>query len=101
MQKHEIYCQYRSFEVGNYAKITLEIRDNSKNQSPVNFVLLDIIINLLNDRDKLPKQTITSKADGKRGDTRSISIPAITALEVHFCWQISRPVDRIQMKLGS
>lgn len=32
--------------------------------------------NLLNDLDKLPMQTIKTKAGGNRGETRSINIPA-------------------------
>lgn len=32
--------------------------------------------NLLNDLDKLPKQTTKTKAEGYRGETRSINIPA-------------------------
>lgn len=30
---------------------------------------------LLNDRDRLPKQTINTKAEGNKGETRSINIP--------------------------
>lgn len=32
---------------------------------------------LLNDLDKLPKQTIGTKAEGNKGETRSISIPEL------------------------
>lgn len=31
---------------------------------------------LLNDLDMLPKQTTKTKADGNKGETRSINIPA-------------------------
>lgn len=44
---------------------------------PASIMLMEIVVNLLNDLDKLPKHTITMKADGHRGDTRSISIPVI------------------------
>lgn len=32
--------------------------------------------NLLNDLDKLPKQTMNTNAEGNKGETRSINIPA-------------------------
>lgn len=33
--------------------------------------------NILNDLDKLPKQTMKRKAEGNKGERRSINIPAI------------------------
>lgn len=38
--------------------------------------------NLLNDLDKLPKQTITIKADGNKGETRSSNIPATISADL-------------------
>lgn len=39
------------------------------------------IFHLLNDLDKLPMQTMNTKADGNKGDTRSINIPARNAYD--------------------
>lgn len=42
-----------------------------------NSMMLQMVYkNLLKDLDRLPRQTTNTKADGNKGETRSINIPA-------------------------
>lgn len=60
------------------AIINYILYNNNINSNQHNIIFFKIIfMDLLNDLDKLPKQTIGTKAEGNKGEIRSISIPVL------------------------